>query len=98
VRQSGADLVAVRHVPDEQRFVADVVGGEAEIAYTGPRDGVVALVHTEVPEESRGAGVGEAIASEALGWARASGLKVRPLCPFVAAFIRRHPEYQDLVA
>ena len=91
--------VTVRHEPGEHRFMADVEGGEAELAYAGPREGVVAFVHTEVPRASRGGGVGEALAQAGLAWARAEGLRVRPLCPFVNAFMRRHArEYADLLA
>jgi predicted GNAT family acetyltransferase len=58
----------------------------------------VTFTHTEVPPELRGQGVGEALAQAALEAARAEGLEVVPLCPFIAAYIRRHPEFADLVA
>jgi uncharacterized protein len=45
-----------------------------------------------------GKGVGAALVQGVLDDVRARGLKVRPCCPFVAAYIRRHPEYEDLVA
>ncbi len=89
--------VAVRHEPARKRFVAAVEGGEAEVAYLRPVTGVVAFVHTEVPEEAEGRGVGSALAEAALAWAQAEGLTVQPLCPFVAAYIERHPAYQPLV-
>jgi predicted GNAT family acetyltransferase len=53
---------------------------------------------TEVPEALEGQGIGSALARGALDDVRAQGLQVIPLCPFVAAFIRRHPEYLDLVS
>ena len=88
----------VRHEPERQRFVADVAGGTAELAYLRRGADLVALVHTEVPEEAEGGGVGGALARAALEWARAEGARVVPLCPFVEAYVRRHPEYADLVA
>jgi predicted GNAT family acetyltransferase len=55
-------------------------------------------VHTDVDPKWEGKGVGAALVQGALDDVRARGLKVRPFCPFVAAYIRRHPEYDDIVA
>ena len=57
--------------------------------------GALALVHTEVDPKRQG--LGTEIVRGALDDIRERGLKVVPVCPFVAAFIRRHPEYADLV-
>jgi predicted GNAT family acetyltransferase len=57
----------------------------------------VALLHTEVAPELEGRGFGSALVGHALDEARERGLRVVPLCPFVDAFIRRHPAYADLV-
>jgi predicted GNAT family acetyltransferase len=62
------------------------------------RDGRIALIHTEVDEALEGHGLGSTLVATALDDARREGLEVVPLCPFVAAFIERNPEYQDLVA
>lgn len=56
------------------------------------------LTHTEVPEALGGQGVGSVLARGVLDDARAQGLEVIVMCPFIAAFIRRHPEYLDLVS
>ena len=53
--------------------------------------------HTEVPVEFEGQGIGRKLAEAALNYARDNNLKVIPLCPFIAAFIRRNPQYQPLV-
>ncbi len=58
----------------------------------------VMFTHTEVPEKLEGQGVGSTLVRGALDDVRAQGLQVVPLCPFVAAFIRRHREYMDLVS
>ncbi|HYE95598.1 MAG TPA: GNAT family N-acetyltransferase [Rubricoccaceae bacterium] len=89
--------VAVRHAPEARRFEADGDGGLAVLEYLGPRDGRVVFTHTGVPEEDEGEGIGSALAKAALDWAQAEGLRVLPLCPFVAAYLRRHPAYQPLV-
>jgi len=79
--------------PDELRYEAWV--GEqlaGYIRYT-IEDGVVTMVHTDVEPAFEGEGVGSELVKGALDDARERGLTVRPLCPFVADWIRRHPEY-----
>lgn len=62
------------------------------------RDGVVELIHTEVGDEHEGEGVGSALVSGVLDRLRSEELGVVPTCTFVASYIERHPEYEDLVA
>lgn len=59
---------------------------------------IITFTHTDVPEAMSGRGVGSRLARGALDAARAAGERVVALCPFIAAFIRRHAEYQDLLA
>ena len=54
--------------------------------------------HTEVPREFEGRGIGSALVKAMLELARAEGLKVKPLCSFVSAYMQRHPEFADLRA
>jgi predicted GNAT family acetyltransferase len=58
----------------------------------------ILLIHTEVPKELEGRGIAGRLATTAMTYARDSGLKVVPLCPYVAAWLPRHPEFADLVA
>ena len=58
---------------------------------------VLILNHTEVPQHLEGKGVGSFLIKHVLDEARASQLNIVPMCPFVAAYIRRHQEYRDLV-
>jgi predicted GNAT family acetyltransferase len=60
--------------------------------------GVVTFIHTEVPDALGGQGIGSRLARHVLEDARRQGLKVVPLCPFIAAWMARHPEYDDLRA
>ena len=80
-----------------QRIELTVDGKTAFVAYTlaGRR---IVLIHTEVPAELQGKGVGSTLVRGALDLARQRGLEVVPLCPFVASFIKRHPEYLGLVS
>ena len=82
---------------DEQRFELVVDGLAAFAAYQRDRN-VIVFTHTEVPPEFQGRGVGSALARGALDAARAERALVVPLCPFIASYIRRHPEYLDLVS
>jgi predicted GNAT family acetyltransferase len=83
--------------PAQHRFEVSLDGHVAFTSYR--RDGDVLVVcHTEVPREFEGRGIGSALVKGVLESARADGLKVRPLCSFVAAYIDRHPDYADLRA
>jgi len=57
----------------------------------------IVLVHTEVDEAHSGKGYAATLARSALEDARSRGLRVVPTCPYVASYIRKHPEYADLV-
>lgn len=81
----------------ENRFEAKVKGGLALLEYRLHGD-TIHFVHTEVPNESEGRGVGGQLAKAGLEFARENKLKVAPLCSFIAVYIKRHPEYVDLVA
>lgn len=59
---------------------------------------ILVLVHTDVPPELEGRGVGGRLVQGVLETARERGTKIFPACPFVHAYIRRHPEYLDLVS
>lgn len=89
--------VAVRHNPQARRFEAALEEGLARCDYR-MLDGVMHLVHTEVPPALEGRGVGAALVRAALDHASAEGLRVRPMCSFVSAYLARHPEYRNLLA
>ena len=79
-----------------QRYEAYVDGLPAFIAYQR-RGNRITFIHTEVPKALEGHGIAGKMAQVALDDARAKHLAVIPRCPFVAGYIRRHPEYADLV-
>ena len=88
----------VRDNPDQHRYemhLDDVLVGFVVYRQS---DGARVLVHAEIQPEYEGRGLGSTLARGALDDVRARGLGVVPSCPFIAAYIRRHPEYADLVA
>lgn len=81
----------------EQEFEIEVEGHRAIAAYQR-EGGTIVFTHTKVPVEIEGRGVGGKLIRAGLESARDQGLRVVPQCPFVAAYIDRHPEYRDLIA
>jgi hypothetical protein len=90
-------LTPVVHDPARQAFVLALDGAEAVCAYRRA-DPWLVLHHTEVPPALQGRGLAAVLVQAALAWAREQGLGVRPTCSYVAAYMRRHPETQDLLA
>ena len=89
--------LSVRDNPDRHRFEIDLGDGSFAIAeYTLP-EGKIMFTHTEVPPAHEGKGIGTALMEHALAEARARGLKVIPICPFFAAYMKKHEEVQDLL-
>jgi len=92
-----SNAIAISNNVAESRYeirVGDVVAGFAAYHL---RPGRITFTHTEIADEFEGQGIASLLAVGALDAARAAGLLVTPLCPFIAAYIRRHPEYLDIV-
>ncbi len=87
----------VQHNGAAACFEATANGHRAECAYRRQGE-VLVLHHTAVPEALQGRGVAAALVAQTLAWARQQGLRVRPTCSYVASYMRRHPETQDLLA
>lgn len=91
-----AELLNVVMNEAAHRFEVTLDGETAFAEYNLLRDAIV-LPHTVVPAAFEGRGVGSALAKAALGYARDHGLKVKPICPFMAGYIKKHPEWHELV-
>jgi predicted GNAT family acetyltransferase len=81
----------------ENRYEVHVDGALAGFLEYRMVGDVIALVHTEVDDAYAGQGLGAQLAKFALDDAIARGIKVSPLCPFVAKYIDKHPEYRVTV-
>lgn len=88
--------IAVTHNPEEHRFELALDGHLAVLDYI-MMDDIIVFTHTGVPTEIEGGYVGVKLAQTGLEYAREKGLWVRSKCWFVSKYLRRHPEYQDLV-
>src|SRR3982750_3010346 len=87
----------IRDNPDKHRYEVDLGDGSVAIAeYTLPA-GKIVFTHTEVPPKYEGKGIGSALIRFALAAARERRLQVIPICPFFAAYIKKHAEEQDLL-
>jgi predicted GNAT family acetyltransferase len=87
---------AVSNNPAHHRYEL-AVDGHIAATYHEVADGVIAFIHTEVPPELGGNGIASKLIKGALDQVRAEGLKVIAQCPFVKAFIEKHPDYADLL-
>ncbi len=87
-------MAAVRHNEAQNRYELDTEHGAAIAVYRQQGDSLV-FVHTEVPPADEGKGIGAKIVRAALDDTRNRGFKIVAACSFVAAFVRRHPEYND---
>ena len=90
-----ADVAVVQN-HEKHRFEATVEGRMAVAEYNLIKDGVV-FTHTEVPRELEGRGIATALILAGLGFARAEKRLVMPICPFFAAYMKKHAETHDLV-
>ena len=88
--------VSIRDNAAAGRYEAWVDGQLAVLTYRRSGEHIT-FIHTGVPAALEGHGIAGTLARVALEDARAAGLAVIPRCPFVASYIRRHPEYADLV-
>jgi uncharacterized protein len=89
-------LVTREHGATKGRFVIRKGDEEAELTYSITTAQLIIADHTGVPDSFRGTGAGLALVEAMVAAARAEGFKIMPLCPFVNATRKRHPEWADV--
>ncbi len=97
VAEQSDDPITVVHHSDRHRY--EVLDGDAVVGfvtYRLPDDGHVDFVHTEVDDAYEGRGLASRLVGFALADVRAAGKRIVPHCPYVARWVRRHPEYLEL--
>ena len=82
--------------PDKKRYEAAIEGHKAFIEYIKTKEKIF-LTHTEVPVALEGKGIGSALVLQVLEDIEKLGLTLVPLCPFVAMYLKKHPEWRRLV-
>ena len=87
----------IEHDEAGHRFVIRLPDGIGQLVYRVPREGVIDLHHTEVDAALQGQGVAAALAQAAFDHVRARGMKAVVTCPYVRAWLKRHPEQRELV-
>lgn len=90
--------IVITHNQDKSRFEALVEGLVSVVDYVMESDNVLSVTHTGVPKELEGRGIAAQLTKSVLQYVRDKGLKIRPLCPYTAVYIEKHPEYKDLLA
>ncbi len=89
--------IEIRHNAPGRRFEATVNRLLARCDYR-MHGGTMMLVHTEVPPQLEGRGIASQLVQAAFDYAKDNGLDVLPVCSFVSAWARRHPEVEPLLA
>jgi predicted GNAT family acetyltransferase len=95
---AGGEELAIVDEPERSRYELRVGASLAGFTDYHLQPGLLTLLHTQLDRGFEGRGLGSRFAAGVLDDVRRRGLRVHPVCPFVRAFIRRHPEYADLVA
>lgn len=89
------EQLQVNHNEKDQRFEVGLEDKLALLEYRIAGKNII-FTHTEVPEEFSGMGIANKLASVALEYAKTQGYKIQAICPFVFAYIRKHPEYHAI--
>jgi predicted GNAT family acetyltransferase len=85
----------ITHNPAESRFETWIEGKLSKLDYM-ENGGTIVMMHVGVNPEHRGQGVAGKLTEVALEYAREKSLRVIPTCPYIAAYIRRNPQYVEL--
>lgn len=86
----------IKHIPSTNRFEINEDGETAYIRYR-PFEGGLDLVSTYVPHAIEGRGIAATLTRHVFEYARENGLKVKPTCPYIDLYAKRHPEYSEII-
>ena len=90
------DHIQISHLEDLRKFETEIEGKKGVAEYLQVSNRII-FTHTEVHPSLEGRGVASQLARHVLEYARDNGFEVMPLCPYIAGYIGRHPEYRPLV-
>lgn len=83
---------------EKKRFELEAEGHIAFIDYIINRDNIMFLTHTEVPKELAGKGIGKELVKKTLEYLQDNDHKLAPICPFVSAYVKKNPEWKEILA
>ena len=86
----------IRNNETKHRFEAPLEGDDFAFITYSLRGSVIDMTHTEVPPAYQGMGIASKLVHDSLEYVKTHNLKVVPTCPTVAAYISKHPEYEDI--
>jgi predicted GNAT family acetyltransferase len=86
------------HDEERQTFDAIIGNQRATLEYRSNKEGKIFLSHTEVPPNLQGQGIGSALVKHVFDYIRENNMRIIPVCPFVKAYLRKHPDEQKLIA
>lgn len=90
-------MTELRHEPEANRLTLPFDGGDVWVDYARQGD-TLSLLHVEADAALRGSGAAGTFMQAVTDFARAEGLKLRPVCSYAVAWMRRHPDAQDVMA
>ena len=88
----------IRNNTHHRRFEAETDGKLSIVEYRRVDDETLALTHTEVDPSLEGRGIGSTLVEGVLEYMEQNNLKIVPLCPFVSAYLKRHPDWNRVVS
>ena len=91
-------MMSLKNNTHKHRFESMTDGKESFVEYQTVDDETLALVHTEVDPSLEGQGIGTKLVESVLAYVDRNNLKIVPLCPFVATYIKRHPDWNRIVS
>ncbi len=96
--EENTEEISFEHDEERQTFDALIGQERATLEYRSNKEGKIFLTHTEVPPSMQGKGVGSKLLLHVFDYIRENNMRLIPVCPFVKSYIKRHPEYLNLVA
>ncbi len=90
------DNIQISHLEDQRKFVTIISEHKGVVEYLQVANRII-FTHTEVDVALEGKGIASQLAKHVLEYAKEKGYEVMPLCPYIAGYISRHPEYKPLV-
>ncbi len=82
---------------ERKQYEFHIEGYVPKIEYIKTKNGEIYLTHTEVPVALEGRGIGSQLTEKTLVYIESKGLRIVPLCPFVAGYVKKHPEWKRIL-